>query len=306
MKVFVVLAVIAAVAFAADTTVQVGISGSNVFSPANFSINSGDTVTWSKGNTAQHTVTETNQTGGTWPVPNYSGLGFTTITNAMLDAATDPTFTFTLPGSTAVDFYYYCSIHGDQGMWGTITVNPSTPPPSTPPITPSLSPSSAAPNLSPSLPPCEVTCECIKPSKVPPSDKPTKTFRPDPTKIPDELFHYMTITFPTAGVSDMTCPILASVTGQTEWFFCGDASEEKYAPETKGDKYTVQTFAQAGSDPGQLSATEAETARDTVEASTECNNECKVSLKTDQKARCSAASIVASVALLAAALALLL
>ena len=302
MKVFVVLAVIAAVAFAADTTVEVGISGSNVFSPANFSINSGDTVTWSKGNTAQHTVTETNQTGGTWPVPNYSGLGFTTITNAMLDAATDPTTTFTLPaGSAARDFYYYCEIHGDTGMWGVITVGVAPSPSFVPSV--SVGPSASAP---PVPPPCEVTCECIKPSKVPPSDKPTKTFVPDPTKVPDQLFHYMTITFPTAGVSDMTCPILASVTGQTEWFFCGDASEEKYAPETKGDKYTVQAFALEGSDPGQLSATEAETARDTVEASPECNNECKVSLKTDQKARCSAASIVASVALLAAALALLL
>lgn len=90
---------------AAQTTHIVTV-GDNFFSPANLTIQAGDTVRW------------TNAAGGN--SHNVSGPGF--------KSSTSNSFTFSQTFSTAGSFNYECTIHPSQ-MQGTITVEAAAPSP---------------------------------------------------------------------------------------------------------------------------------------------------------------------------------
>jgi plastocyanin len=120
---------------AAAATIQVGIGvgtgtvTGNVFAPGEFTINTGDSVTWTVESDEVHTLTFGNGPAGapppTWPStftagpPNlgsadYSGTGF--INTAIIPKGTTATVHFTSPG----DVEFYCVLH--QGMKGKVHV----------------------------------------------------------------------------------------------------------------------------------------------------------------------------------------
>jgi plastocyanin len=74
----------------------------NLFDPANLTVASATTVTWTWNGTVDHNVT-------------WEGAG------APAPSPTQTTGTYTRSFSTAGTFDYFCTIHG-QGMSGTITV----------------------------------------------------------------------------------------------------------------------------------------------------------------------------------------
>jgi plastocyanin len=98
-------------AFAANTTVQVGPNGTLTFSPANITINVGDTVTWVVEANTHTTTSDSNQSEEVWD-------------SGHITSASGPfTHTFTHAGN----FTYHCSIHVNFGMVGSVTVNGVTP-----------------------------------------------------------------------------------------------------------------------------------------------------------------------------------
>jgi plastocyanin len=100
--------VMAAPAGAADQTVTA--TSSNVFSPANVTIDPGDTVTFRNG-------------GGPHNVIFEDGVRYPDVGNS--SAPWEFPRTFTAQGS----YRYYCSVHGalGSGMSGQVTVNPPPP-----------------------------------------------------------------------------------------------------------------------------------------------------------------------------------
>ncbi len=123
----------AVTAFAANTTVTVGPDGSMTFSPANVTINAGDTVTFTyAGGVLSHNVT--SDTSLFRCANGCDGAGG----NGNLSSAA---WTSTVTFNTAGTFRYYCENHGAPGgvgMSGIVTVNAVTvtPPPFA--ITPGL------------------------------------------------------------------------------------------------------------------------------------------------------------------------
>ena len=82
---------------------------SRQFSPSAIQVKPGDTIVWSNSMSGEHTTTSgTNLTpDGMWD----SGL---------LDESETYSVTFDVAGTYA----YYCQVHGDRGMIGSVTVQP--------------------------------------------------------------------------------------------------------------------------------------------------------------------------------------
>jgi plastocyanin len=80
-------------------------SGTNVFSPSLVTITQGDTVTW-------------NNDGGNFHNVHFEDGSFVMPMSPMESMWSYPR-TFTQPGT----FKYYCEVHKDQGMTGTVVVN---------------------------------------------------------------------------------------------------------------------------------------------------------------------------------------
>ncbi len=81
--------------------------GDNFYSPANITVTSGSTVTWTWTGANQHTVTS-----GT---PGGTGVG--TLFNSPIQTTGTFVFTFTQTGT----YPYFCLIHG-AAMTGSVTV----------------------------------------------------------------------------------------------------------------------------------------------------------------------------------------
>jgi plastocyanin len=103
---------------AANQSVQA--NGSNQFTPAEVTVDPGDTVTWQYAGGFGHTVTST---GPNWSKNDPLGPPSTNLTT---------TFTFDKPGR----YTYVCTTHESVGMRGTVivtgTVGPTKPPPPKP------------------------------------------------------------------------------------------------------------------------------------------------------------------------------
>jgi plastocyanin len=95
----------------ADATVTA--TASNTFEPASVTINQGETVTWTNSGGGNHNVIFDD--GVRYPPSGSSSAAWTFPR------------TFNTPGT----YSYYCSVHQNLGMTGTVTVNPApvTPPP---------------------------------------------------------------------------------------------------------------------------------------------------------------------------------
>jgi plastocyanin len=91
-------------------TVQVGPGGANTFSPAAVTVNVGDTVHWVWGSDF-HSTTSGPCSAGTCTADGKWDSGIFNAPHAF-------NFTFTSPGT----FPYYCIIHSDMGMTGSVTV----------------------------------------------------------------------------------------------------------------------------------------------------------------------------------------
>ncbi|MCS7001566.1 MAG: cupredoxin domain-containing protein [Dehalococcoidia bacterium] len=91
------------------------------FQPQTVTINVGQSVTWTNNGSTLHTTTSTLPSND----PNY------------WDVRIPPGFAFERQFTTPGTFTYFCSIHRDQGMTGTIVVQAlATATPTTPPATP--------------------------------------------------------------------------------------------------------------------------------------------------------------------------
>jgi plastocyanin len=95
----------------ADATVTA--TASNTFEPATVTINQGETVTWMNSGGGNHNVIF--EDGVRYPPSGSSSAAWTFPR------------TFSTPGT----YSYYCSVHQNQGMTGTVTVNPAPVPPPT-------------------------------------------------------------------------------------------------------------------------------------------------------------------------------
>lgn len=112
---FPILLVLAAAAVAAAATHTVDIVGLT-FSPAEITINAGDTVEWVKDfNTVAHTVTD-----GAGPTDAGAGSLF----DATLDS---PSQTFDHTFTNVGDVPYFCRFHFGLGMTGIVHVGPEVP-----------------------------------------------------------------------------------------------------------------------------------------------------------------------------------
>jgi len=97
-------------------TVTVGPNGDHVFSPATLTISVGDDVHWVWGSSG-HTVTSGAMVGtpdGAFCSPSDTGCS----NNPTSSAGATYDHVFSAPGT----FSYYCRIHGQDGMTGSITV----------------------------------------------------------------------------------------------------------------------------------------------------------------------------------------
>ena len=107
---------------AANMNITVGPNNSETFSPANVTINVGDTITFSyKGGSMPHNAVSKNLFRCAQGCDGAGGDG----------DASSSSWTSVVTLTTAGTFNYYCEIHGTptSGMHGTITVNGSAPPP---------------------------------------------------------------------------------------------------------------------------------------------------------------------------------
>jgi plastocyanin len=96
-------------------TVMVGSGGDFSFSPANLTINVGDTVRWTWGSSGHNVVSGTGgNANGKFCSPSDSGC----TTAPLLSAGTTYEHTFTQTGT----FPYFCAAHFSLGMTGTIKV----------------------------------------------------------------------------------------------------------------------------------------------------------------------------------------
>ena len=102
------LAIACPAAPAANQTVT-ATSGSNVFSPSSVTITQGETVTW-------------NNDGGNFHNVHFDDESFVMPTSP-LDSLWSVFRTFAQTGT----FTYYCEVHKDSGMTGTVVVNPAPP-----------------------------------------------------------------------------------------------------------------------------------------------------------------------------------
>ncbi len=112
---------LAAPTFAANFVVTVG-GSTMTYSPAQLTINAGDTVTFTNAGGFHNVVSDTNLfrcAAGCDGVGSGSGN------------PTSAPFSVTVPFNTAGSFGYYCEVHGTpgSGMFGRITVQGTTPPP---------------------------------------------------------------------------------------------------------------------------------------------------------------------------------
>ena len=103
------LAAVAFQSFAADTTVTA--LPSLTFSPADITIDAGDTVTWEDLQALFHTVSQSDDAASNV----YDGSGFRSGNPGAVDTFE---FTFNTPGV----FFYVCEPHGALGMKGSVTV----------------------------------------------------------------------------------------------------------------------------------------------------------------------------------------
>lgn len=105
-------------AFAADQSVDITGISSPGYSPANFTINVNDTVTWTKKDSTgtHHTVTKTGGTGSqTWEPIDF------TVQNEF------HSIKFTEAGT----YTYRCDFHGSMSASFTVAGGPTSPPPTT-------------------------------------------------------------------------------------------------------------------------------------------------------------------------------
>jgi plastocyanin len=116
---FVVAALVAATALAADQAVAIG---GFAYSPASITVSVGDTITWTNNDPQTHTATADD---ASWNSGNIAGGGGTKAV------------TFTTAGT----FPYHCAIH--SSMTGTVTVTAAAPAPGAEATTP---PTDAAPS----------------------------------------------------------------------------------------------------------------------------------------------------------------
>jgi plastocyanin len=91
-------------------TVQVGPGGANTFSPDAVTINVGDTVHWVWDSDFHSTTSGTCSGGNCTPDGKWDSMIF--------NAPHTFNFTFTSPGT----FPYFCIVHSEMGMTGTVTV----------------------------------------------------------------------------------------------------------------------------------------------------------------------------------------
>jgi plastocyanin len=120
----------AAVSNAVSATISVEANcGSELycFSPASVTVSVGDTVRWSNGSGAAHTVTRCTpancdgRDGGTGTDGSFTELD--------VGVGAAAAHTFSAPGT----YNYYCTIHGYGIMHGTVTVQVATPSTTSPP-----------------------------------------------------------------------------------------------------------------------------------------------------------------------------
>ena len=164
------LGFIAAPAEAATVTVNVGKSGSTMFSPPSVTINAGDTVNWVwKSDT--HSVRE--------GIPGDQTADFD---SGILNNGATFQQVFSTPGTVN----YFCLPHGSCcGMIGTVTVNAGTPTPTpTPTATPTPTPT---PTGTPTPTPTSTPTPTATPTPTgtpPPTPTPSATPTPTPTPTP--------------------------------------------------------------------------------------------------------------------------
>ncbi|KAF9514465.1 hypothetical protein BS47DRAFT_872384 [Hydnum rufescens UP504] len=115
------LASSAASAFAADQRVVVGLNGTLVFSPANFTSSVGDTVTF-EFHARNHTVTQSTFSSPCTPSLNASSgtvvnSGFIPVA---ANATTFPTYTITINETSPLWFFCAQEPHCEKGMVGAV------------------------------------------------------------------------------------------------------------------------------------------------------------------------------------------
>ena len=162
---------------AEDQVVQA--NGQNQFTPADVTVNAGDTVTWQYAGGFGHTVSSTS---ANWS--KDTGLGPPTAT-------LQTSYLFDRPGR----YTYVCKTHESEGMRGTVTVagtvtptrtptptRTTTRPPTRPPTSPPSTSSSPAPS-SPSASASSATPPVLPTASVSPA---LTTTPPQPTVLPGE------------------------------------------------------------------------------------------------------------------------
>jgi plastocyanin len=117
------------------TAMGAGCTNFYCFGPATVAAASGDTVTWTNGTTAYHTITRCDASACAGQGPGTGG-----------DALSSPTLfgsgSFSHAFSAGGTYLYYCTVHGYAVMHGEVDVSggPPPPPPPTPRPTPRPTP----------------------------------------------------------------------------------------------------------------------------------------------------------------------
>jgi len=127
-----VLAGVVMISLARPATVGAAVATVSVFddyfSPSTTSIHAGDTVIWTWGNDSDYHNVVSTTTPYAWLFPSPDGSPGTAADQNSANTRGSP-FSFTNTFSSTGSFPYDCTLHVDEGMVGTVIVNPPPPPP---------------------------------------------------------------------------------------------------------------------------------------------------------------------------------
>jgi len=100
----------------------------DVFSPSSTSIYAGDTVIWTWGNDFDTHNVVSSSTPFAWLFPSPGGGPGTSLDQNNANTRNSP-FSFTNTFGSVGSFPYQCTLHADEGMFGTVIVAAPPPPP---------------------------------------------------------------------------------------------------------------------------------------------------------------------------------